>query len=644
VKTKTKGKNRIAEDAGETNGPAIHWQCVGCGHSWHAHSHVKKCPKCKADNLRQLVAQELAERKSGPWQCVDCEHVFWVNGVVAHCCRPECGSREVYPVAEAHQCMTCFAWRMPDELSCPDCGNREFSLVDIQHKAPDHAAKAIEAGRAHINGSGKAAPRAHTPFEEWKIEQRVLDVAIENVFPSPHNPRKTFDEKYIDELAASIEANGVLQRLLVHAPVNGRYELVAGECRLRALHKLFKKDKAKWGLVPIEVKPATLKQAAVLRLEENLRRQDLNPIDLARAYHDATTTGGFTQQELADSLHLTQGAIANKVRLLKLPEGLQKRIITAEISERRAREWLKFADLPGVLEHAAKEWKKELPEYDEDDSRELSNMADEVSRPMHQNTWQKHRQFKTSPAVEKELDIRELPAHYGGRAEKRAFNVKRWDELQAAAEARAGSREAKREKSAAASASKETPAERKAKAKKLADQFDKRLYGWKVRWLQTLCARELLKPTVAESTLLKLVLLFTVADSRVRRKEDLAKAARTAGAKMAIGSATSIETLWSAARGALAVWMEFDAEGWHGHLRTKEIEALAAELSIDLKKEWKLTQEFLELHTKDQLVALCDEWKIVALGCNTRKELISWIQNAVAAKPIPRAVLDVKGK
>jgi len=156
-------------------------------------------------------------------------------------------------------------------------------------------------------------------------------------------------------------------------------------------------------------------EALFLRLDENEFREGLNPIEKAQEFLRATKPvaeggGGLMQEQLAERYDLTQGAIANKLRLLKLPQPFQQKLITAEMSERDAREILKWAHLPGVLEQAVKAWKKELPEFEDDRDYELSGIADELSRPMHQDQWRTDaRRLKTTPELEKQLDVRELP-------------------------------------------------------------------------------------------------------------------------------------------------------------------------------------------------------------------------------------------
>jgi ParB/RepB/Spo0J family partition protein len=603
-----------------SGGSVVAWHCSDCRFDWTAHALAKKCPKCQSKKIL-----------GDPRPMTDA---------------PDNSRPANVPVGAVIDS------RSPAGPAQPDLVDEDLSQLST-----------VELGRRHLNGTGiaaqkaarakrDAAPQAES-FEEWRGKQKAFDVEITKVIPSPNNPRKTFDEKYIDELAASIEANGLLQRLTVHPPAEGRYELIAGECRLRALRKLYKKDKGRWGLVAIEVKEATVKQATILRLEENVRRQDLNPIDQARAYLDATTTGGFTQQELADSLHVVQGTIGNKLRLLKLPEIFQRKIITAEMSERRAREILKWADLPGVLEQAAAPYaKKPLPEDDWHLDRAIENAADELSRAMHQNAWSgSARKFKVAAAIEKELNV-----HKVGH-EKRAFNTALWDKLQQEAEARA----AKREKAAVVTERRETPAEQKAKAKKLADQFGKRLYSWKIRWLQTLYARELASRSAPETVLVKLLLHFAADGGGTHRRGNLDKAVRAAGGKNAhakrdhwttTDSWKSLATVEASALtnvvvDVLAAWVQFDFERAPFHFRPRDVEALAAELKIDLKKEWKVTEAFLQLHTKEQLLGLIAEWgnelpRLMATA--TRKEVIAFILSHHSAGKIPAEVLTAKGK
>lgn len=530
-----------------------------------------------------------------------------------------------------HPCYDCPECGAVHEQSvCPEkCHGCGLALKEgSKSTRGPRPAGAVKAPPSLPSGNGIDVRRGKLSEMLAESGPQTLDVPIDRITPSRHNPRKTFDGQGLAELAASIQQSGIIQRLVVRPECSrGRYELIAGERRWRAAKMAGLKT------VPIEIREVTDKQAALLRLEENFRREDLNPIDQALAFQEATTIGGFTQQELADSLHLTQGAIANKIRLLKLPEAWRKKIISGEMSEKAARDLVPYAELPGVLDEAAKALGRgEADRMDPDDLRyELEGIAHEASRTMTDNKWRGDSpRFKVTPEIEKELDVRKV-----GK-EKRAFNIALWDKLQGEADEKAERREAK-----ASVEAKADPAKQKASAKKQHDIFAKQLYRWKIVWLQKRCAEELADEGVAEAICLKLLLHFTVAQSNHGRHEGLRKAVSAVGGRRKDCSdgfwrsldgwktAGSVDAtkLWDVVSLALAEWVKHPAEGYRAHLAPSQIEDLAKELEVSIKDEWTIDREYLELHTADQLRALADEWGMTAAieSDVRRKDLIDSI-------------------
>jgi ParB family transcriptional regulator, chromosome partitioning protein len=157
-----------------------------------------------------------------------------------------------------------------------------------------------------------------------------LEVDIESIRPNRYQPRQTFDAEKLEELAASMRENGVLQPLLV-APRGDGFELVAGERRWRAarlagLHK-----------VPVVVRDVDGREALRLSILENVQREDLNPIDEAHGYRRLMDEFGMTQEEIGARLGKSRSAIGNALRLLHLSAELQQRIQTGELTAGHAR-------------------------------------------------------------------------------------------------------------------------------------------------------------------------------------------------------------------------------------------------------------------------------------------------------------------
>jgi len=184
--------------------------------------------------------------------------------------------------------------------------------------------------------------------EEYGIlkEERLADVPIGQVQPNPAQPRKKFDEAAIVELANSIKSSGVLQPIVV-VPEGDHYKIIIGERRWRAAqHAGLQK-------VPVLIRNIPKTQQVEISLIENLQREDLNPIEIARAYDRLIAELGLTQQEIADKVGRDRSSVANVLRLLKLPEDVQEKLASNKISMGHARALLALED-PGRQTSLAK--------------------------------------------------------------------------------------------------------------------------------------------------------------------------------------------------------------------------------------------------------------------------------------------------
>jgi ParB family chromosome partitioning protein len=173
-----------------------------------------------------------------------------------------------------------------------------------------------------------------------------LEVEIERIRPNRLQPRQRFDAEKLQELAASMRENGVLQPLLV-SPRGDGFELVAGERRLRAA-KL-----AGLGRVPVVVRDVDGPESLKLSILENVQREDLNPIEEADGYRRLLDEFGMTQQEIAARLGKSRSAVANALRLLQLPPDVQERVQAGELTAGHARALLAAATLEEQRELAA---------------------------------------------------------------------------------------------------------------------------------------------------------------------------------------------------------------------------------------------------------------------------------------------------
>nr|WP_220129275.1 ParB/RepB/Spo0J family partition protein [Anoxybacillus calidus] len=160
---------------------------------------------------------------------------------------------------------------------------------------------------------------------ETKEDEVIQEISIKELRPNPYQPRKTFKQETIDELKESILQHGILQPLIVRKSIKG-YEIVVGERRYRAAKE------AKLKTVPAVVRDLTEQQMMEFALLENLQREDLTPIEEARAYQALIDHLNITQEELAKRLGKSRPHIANHIRLLSLPKDVQQLITDGILS------------------------------------------------------------------------------------------------------------------------------------------------------------------------------------------------------------------------------------------------------------------------------------------------------------------------
>lgn len=195
-----------------------------------------------------------------------------------------------------------------------------------------------------------------------QIESKLIDT-------NPNQPRKHFDEDALNELAVSIKNYGVIQPILVCPKEGGRYELIAGERRLRA------SKMAGLSFIPAIVKRFTESEMAEIALIENLQREDLNPIEEARAYRSLMEKYGFTQEELADKLGKSRPVIANSLRLLSLNPVVVEMVETGRLSAGHARCLASIKDMGVQATYALAACDKQLS------VRQLENMVRAYLKP-----------------------------------------------------------------------------------------------------------------------------------------------------------------------------------------------------------------------------------------------------------------------
>lgn len=170
-----------------------------------------------------------------------------------------------------------------------------------------------------------------------KVEPQIQLINVANIIPNRFQPRLSFDEKALQELAASIKEHGIIQPLVLRR-LGDKFEIIAGERRYKAAQI------AGLATVPALIAQADDNTSAEVAIVENLQRKDMSAIEEARSYKKLLDRGYSTQEELAKKMGISQSAIANKVRLLNLTQEVQNALIDEKISERHARSLLQIND------------------------------------------------------------------------------------------------------------------------------------------------------------------------------------------------------------------------------------------------------------------------------------------------------------
>ena len=170
--------------------------------------------------------------------------------------------------------------------------------------------------------------------------EEVVKIPIDKIIPNRYQPRTVFDDEKIEELARTIHTHGVIQPIVIRPMSDdlNKYEIIAGERRYRAMKLL------QWTDVPAIVRHLSDRETASIALIENLQREELTAIEEALAYQQLLELHSLTQEALAQRLGKGQSTVANKLRLLKLPQFVQEAIMNREISERHARALIAIKD------------------------------------------------------------------------------------------------------------------------------------------------------------------------------------------------------------------------------------------------------------------------------------------------------------
>ncbi|MEX2169708.1 MAG: ParB/RepB/Spo0J family partition protein [Pirellulales bacterium] len=182
-----------------------------------------------------------------------------------------------------------------------------------------------------------AMPSEALPAYMSRDETGTLWLDIQAIEANPYQPRKSFDEVEIADLADSMRTHGVLQPLVVRHH-GEHFQLIAGERRLRAAQA------AGWDRVPVQVREVADQQMAELAIVENVQRKDLNPLEKAACFQRYIEEYGCTKEDLAARIHLDRSTVANLIRLLELPEQVKQMLAAGDLTQGHARALLPLGD------------------------------------------------------------------------------------------------------------------------------------------------------------------------------------------------------------------------------------------------------------------------------------------------------------
>jgi ParB family chromosome partitioning protein len=231
-----------------------------------------------------------------------------------------------------------------------------------------------------------AEPAAERPRGQRKVP-------IEFVRPNPRNPRKSFDEDQLAELADSIRERGLIQPIVVRAMPNmaDTFEIIAGERRWRAAQRAGLHD------VPIVILEATDQQSLELAIVENVQRADLNPLEEAKGYDQLIQEFAYTQQDLAKIIGKSRSHVANTLRLVNLPDGVKKLVANGSLSAGHARALLSVKNPEAVASRIVAQG---LSVRDVEKLAAAEQAAEQPDKPKSGP--------KRSPSAQKDADTRAL--------------------------------------------------------------------------------------------------------------------------------------------------------------------------------------------------------------------------------------------
>ncbi len=531
-------------------------------------------------------------------------------------------------------------------LCGPETVDAQPSSLNEGATMPQAAARRTKAARPPRPKPEKpaAVETSTTAKPELAGELRMIDVGL--LRPSPYQTRRPPSEEWLIELGNSLRQDGQLTPCLVRPlPESSGFELIAGHTRTAAAKRTHRPQ--------LECRIVQCDDATARRLVlvENAKRRDLDILEKAQALQglvDEYAAAGRSQRDLADDVGISQSEISNLTRLLTLPAAWQERLISGGITKTQARELLPWVDVAALWPVLESEWKRlGVDHFALQFDSTLGACVRAVSRPLSGYYYDDRSNrsidvlVKPTDADRDSLEIRQW------KKEPRAFNVKLWETLQAAAVKKKQERETRRAETVEGKV-----AAKKITPKQAAEQHNKRLYRWKVRWLQQRIAAALEDKTEADTLVLLLVWFAQDGHTAAQeRRKSLGKAFGVRGdawhQNHAINIVKAVAAKPAAERTAtlrrlLQEWVQHPAETGSTDMPAPMVDWLAEHLGIDIVRQWSLERSYLELLTLDQLQWLASEWGVKGVRCMQRKAVIERLLVAGKEKPCPKAVRGIK--
>lgn len=454
-----------------------------------------------------------------------------------------------------------------------------------------------------------------------------LDVPVEDLASSPFQPRTAFDAAGIQQLAESLARHGQTSDCLVRQ-VEGRFELIGGERRLRAAKK------AKLTTLACRVIVADDAKARELGVFDNFDREDLGEVDRIRAYQGLLQAGVYkSQQELAAAIGLKPASLSNLLRILRLPADWLELISQEKLPLTHARYVVPWAERPAVLAELKKSVTCGRGVFDVQTWQwTIQRAVRDTTRPLTGECWAKRKgdQWATRHRVrltKKDRERAELDVVEVKGLGQRAFNVELWEELQTAGEERAEKRGkgtkgqrgkgSKGQRGKGAKQREVTAAEARQQAEQKRKVFAERLWTYKVHWHQRQIAEFVkgLNPRLEAhvARLLQLLLYFTEFSHDADVEEVFAEQ---------FGRCSGREELWKmlVARNkghlldgiqrGVAAWVVANPFDNKGSLSDEVVLSMAKWAGVEMKRDWRCERAYLELLTKEHLAGLAGEWKV----------------------------------